>query len=43
MDRYFNQELEAVYPTKLHIIGVQCMTIASKMNEVFPLKMKTVH
>lgn len=42
MDRYFEAEQESIAPGKLHIIGVQCMLIASKMEEVFPLKMKTV-
>jgi hypothetical protein len=42
MDRFFEAEREAIVPTKLHVIGVQCMLIASKMNEVYPLKIKTV-
>lgn len=29
-------------PTQLHIIGVQCMFVATKMEEVYPLKMKTI-
>jgi hypothetical protein len=31
MDRYFLAEKECLLPTKLHILGVQSMTIASKM------------
>jgi hypothetical protein len=42
MDRYFEAEPEALPPARLHLIGVQCMLIASKMNEVFPLKTRTV-
>lgn len=43
MDRYFEAEHESLSPAKLHLIGVQCMLIASKMEEVFPLKIKTVY
>lgn len=43
MDRYFHAEQENLQPHKLHIIGVECMFIASKMNEVFPLRIKTVY
>jgi len=32
MDRFFEVERESIAPTKLHVIGVQCMLIASKMN-----------
>lgn len=43
MDRYFQAEQESLSPSKLHIIGVQSMLIASKMEEVYPLKIKTVY
>jgi hypothetical protein len=43
MDRYFESEKESIAPARLHVIGVQCMLIASKMNEVYPLKIKTVY
>jgi hypothetical protein len=42
MDRYFQAENECLHPTQLHIIGVQSMFIASKMNEVYPLRIRTV-
>jgi hypothetical protein len=42
MDTYFQKETQALPPTQLHIVGVQCMLIASKMEEVYPLKIKTV-
>lgn len=32
MDRYFEAEPTRLTPAKLHLIGVQCMLIASKMN-----------
>ena len=32
MDRYFNNEVEVLSPNKLHITGIICMVIASKMN-----------
>lgn len=43
MDRYFEVETESLAASRLHIIGVQTMLIASKMEEVFPLKIKTVY
>jgi hypothetical protein len=43
MDRYFANCTEVLVPTQLHIIGVVSMLIASKMEEVYPLKMNTVH
>ena len=32
MDKYFNNEVEVLSPNKLHITGIICMVIASKMN-----------
>lgn len=43
MDRYFESSTQSLPATKLHIIGVVCMLIASKMNEVYPLKIKTAY
>jgi hypothetical protein len=31
LDRYFEAEQESLSPSRLHLIGVQCMLIASKM------------
>ena len=42
MDKYFANSVEAILPNQLHIIGVQSMFVASKMEEVYPLKMKTI-
>lgn len=42
MDRYFDKTQETLTATQLHIIGVQSMLVATKMEEVYPLKMKTV-
>lgn len=42
MDRYFQAEDTRLPITKLHIIGVISMLIATKMDEVYPLKVKTV-
>lgn len=42
MDRYFQACKESVQPSQLHIVGVQSMFIATKMEEVYPLKIKTV-
>ena len=43
MDRYFKAEGNRLPITKLHIIGVVSMLIATKMDEVYPLKIKTVY
>lgn len=43
MDRYFEKETQCVDPSKLHIIGVVSIMIATKMEEVYPLKLKTVY
>jgi len=43
MDRYFKAEDQRIPITKLHIIGVVSMLIATKMDEVYPLKVKTVY
>jgi cyclin B len=43
MDKYFQAEDIRLPITKLHIIGVISMLIATKMDEVYPLKIKTVY
>jgi cyclin B len=43
MDRYFLAEEARLPITRLHIIGVVSMLVATKMDEVFPLKVKTVY
>lgn len=43
MDRYFKAEEQRIPITRLHIIGVIAMLIATKMDEVYPLKIKTVY
>jgi hypothetical protein len=43
MDRYFSMEDQRIPITKLHIVGVISMLIATKMDEVYPLKIKTVY
>ena len=43
MDRYFKNKQEIREISDLHIIGVTCMFIASKYEDIYPLKMKMVH
>lgn len=43
MDRYFKNKAETREIGDLHIIGVTCMFIASKYEDIYPLKMKMVH
>lgn len=41
-DRFFKYCQEHKEIADLHIIGVTCMFIASKFEDIYPLKMKTV-
>ena len=43
MDKFYATYEESLSPNQLHILGVQSMFIASKMEEVYPLKIKTVY
>jgi hypothetical protein len=43
MDRFFQNCSEQLQPTQLHIIGIESMFIATKVEEVYPLKLKTVY
>ena len=43
MDRYFKNKVETREISDLHIIGVTCMFVASKYEDIYPLKMKMVH
>lgn len=43
MDRYFKDCPQRKEVSDLHITGVTSMFIASKFEDIFPLKMKTVH
>ena len=43
MDRYFKGCKEPKKVSELHIIGVTAMFLGSKYEDIYPLKMKTVH
>lgn len=43
MDHYFAAEEHRLPITRLHIVGVVSMLVATKMDEVYPLKVKTVY
>lgn len=43
MDRYFKHKQETREIADLHIIGVTTMFVASKYEDIYPLKMKMVH
>ena len=43
LDRYFKAKQETLEIANLHIIGVTTMFIASKYEDIYPLKMKMVH
>lgn len=43
MDRYFKLKQETREISDLHIIGVTCMFVASKYEDIYPLKMKMVY
>ena len=42
MDRYFEKVVDAKQTKEIHLIGVTCMLIASKLEEIIPFKVKTV-
>lgn len=42
MDRFFKSSPRELQIQDLHIIGVSCMFIASKYEDIYPLKMKMV-
>lgn len=43
MDRYFKSTKTVRQVSDLHLIGVTCMFVASKYEDIYPLKMKTVY
>jgi hypothetical protein len=43
MDSYFQKETNCLPIEKLHITGVSAMIVASKINEIHPLKVRTVY
>ena len=43
LDRFFKVKVETREIADLHIIGVTAMFIASKYEDIYPLKMKMVH
>lgn len=42
MDSFFDMTKRSVEPSELHLIGVTCMFIASKYNDIYPLRLKTM-
>lgn len=42
MDRYFQLEQKAQPISKLHLVGVTSIYIATKIEEVYPIKLRTV-
>jgi pentose-5-phosphate-3-epimerase len=43
LDRYFKNKQDTREISDLHVIGVTCMFIASKYEDIYPLKMKMVY
>ena len=46
MDRYFKiceEKKKILQPAELHLIGVTCMFIASKYQDIYPLRLKIMH
>jgi hypothetical protein len=43
MDRYLKWTAQPLAVSELHILGVTCMFIASKFEDIYSLKMKTMH
>ena len=43
MDLFYANSEESFEINDLHIIGITCMFIASKYNEIYPIKLNTVY
>ena len=43
LDRYFKNCDRSLTIDDLHLIGVTAMFVGSKLEDVYPLKMKTIH
>ena len=46
MDRYFKiceEKKKILQPAELHLIGVTCMFLASKYQDIYPLRLKIMH
>ena len=43
MDKYFAEVSNSVPVNELHITGVTSMFVSTKMDEIYPLKIKTVY
>jgi hypothetical protein len=43
MDRYFKKKQKSIEIADLHLLGVTCMYIASKYEDIYPLKMSMVY
>lgn len=43
MDRYFQMCEEHISATKLHLIGIACMFIASKFEDIYSLRLRIVY
>jgi hypothetical protein len=42
MDRYFQFESKCIPISRLHLVGVTSIYVATKVEEVYPIKLKTV-
>ena len=43
MDRFLKNVNKTQQVSNLHSIGVTCMFVASKFEDIYPLKMKTIY
>jgi len=43
MDRYLKRSTEKLLSNDIHLIGVTCMFIASKFEDIYPMRMKTIY
>lgn len=43
MDQYYAQVAENLSVNLLHLVGITCMFIASKYNEIYPVHIHTFH
>jgi len=43
MDRYLEASAKKLAPENIHLLGISCMFLAAKYEEIYPFKMRHVY